>query len=221
MPLLSWRKWPRGTAAPAPDEASCQASASGDASAHVLITELLWHVKERERVARELEQEQRLAHSALGLPSCQRYPRLRTLLPTSELHQPEILCAQFAPTHAAIVLSRFREVLATNNVMPWELVSVFKRVLRDFLNQKKCDNYDYNVSVRPPQLRPMESWTSRYKMKQRYVTPTVPSCSEKTQRNEIPTVSGYVDRVMQRASSFPANWECPYHYQSPVRYQEA
>lgn len=110
---------------------------------------------------------------------------------------------------------RFREVLATNNIMPWELVSVFKRVLRDFLNQKKYDE-DNNPSVQPIQLQPMESWTSRYRMKQRFVTPAVPSCGENL-REEIPTISGYVDWAMRHSSSFTAkrDWDLSYYYEVP------
>ncbi|XP_053191567.1 protein RD3-like [Scomber japonicus] len=215
MPLFSWMKWSHETSVHAPDEASL--NAPGVVPSRMLIKELMWHVEEREHLARELEREHRLAYSALGLHWFQRYPRLRTLIPTSELHQLEFLCAQIPPIHAATVLSRFREVLATNNIMPWELASVFKRVLRDFLSQKEYDEED-SLSVEQAQLRPMESWTSRYKMKQRFVTPTVPNCGDHP-REEIPTISGYVDRAMRHSSSATINrdWDLPYYYPVPLR----
>ncbi|XP_056250026.1 protein RD3-like [Seriola aureovittata] len=216
MPLFSWMKWPHETRVQTQDEAP-PLKTSGVVPNRMLIRELLWHVEEREQLARELEREHRLAHSTMGLHWFQKYPRLRTLIPTSELHQLEFLCAQIPPIHAATVLSRFREVLATNNIRPWELASVFKQVLRDFLSQKQYDDED-DLSVQPTQLQPMEAWTSRYKMKQGFVTPTVPNCGDQP-REEIPTISGYVDRAMRHSSSFTANrdWDLPYYYPVPLR----
>ncbi|KAM4542412.1 protein RD3-like [Odontesthes bonariensis] len=216
MPLFSWMKWSHETREQTQDETP-SLNSSGVVPSRMLITELLWHVEERERLARELEREHRLAHSALGLRWFQKYPRLRTLIPSSELHQLEFLCAQIQPIHAAAVLSRFREVLATNNIRPWELASVFKQVLMDFLSQRYYDEED-DPSMQPKQFRPMEAWTSRYKMKQGFVTPTVPNCGEHL-REEIPTVSGYVDRAMRHSSSFITNrdWDLPYFYPTPLK----
>uniref|UniRef100_A0A3Q0T2V6 Protein RD3-like n=1 Tax=Amphilophus citrinellus TaxID=61819 RepID=A0A3Q0T2V6_AMPCI len=206
MPLFSWMKWSHETKVQAQDETP-SLKISGGLPSRTLITELLWHVEERERLARELEREHRLAHSALGLHWFQKYPRLRTLIPSSELQQLEFLCAQIPPIQAATVLSRFREVLATNNIRPWELASVFKQILKDFLSQKRYDEED-----------DLLAWTSRYKMKQGFVTPTVPNCGDHP-REEIPTVSGYVDRVMRHSGSFAANrdWDLPYYYPVPLR----
>ncbi|XP_071353656.1 protein RD3-like [Trachinotus anak] len=216
MPLFSWMKWSHETRVQTQDEGPPLKS-SGVVPNRMLIRELLWHVEEREQLARELEREHRLIHSTLGLHWFQKYPRLRTLIPTSELHQLEFLCAQIPPIHAATILSRFREVLATNNIRPWELASVFKQLLRDFLRQKQYDDED-DLSVQPAQLQPMEAWTSRYKMKQGFVTPTVPNCGDHP-REEIPTISGYVDRAMRHSSSFTANrdWDLPYYYPVPLR----
>lgn len=47
----------------------------------------------------------------MGVQWFQTYPRLQTLIPTSELYQLEFLCAQIPPIHAATVL--YRCVLAT------------------------------------------------------------------------------------------------------------
>lgn len=119
-------------------------------------------------------------------------------------------------------LCRFREVIATNNIRPWELASVFKQVLRDFLSQKEYDEDD-GLPVQPAQLQPMEAWTSHYKMRQAFVTPTVPNCGDHP-REEIPTISGYVDRVMRYSSSFAGSsrdWDLPYYYPVPVRPIEA
>lgn len=103
MPLFSWMKWPHETRVQA--EAPPLTS-SGVVPSRTLIRELLWHVEEHEQLARELEREHRLAHSTQGLHWFQKYPRLQTLIPTSELRQLEFLCAQIPPIHAATVLSR-------------------------------------------------------------------------------------------------------------------
>uniref|UniRef100_A0A668AAG1 Protein RD3-like n=1 Tax=Myripristis murdjan TaxID=586833 RepID=A0A668AAG1_9TELE len=196
MPLFGWMKWSQEAGVQAQDEAA-PLNTPGAVPSRMLIRELLWHVEERERLARELEREHRLAHSALGFHWFQKYPRLRTLIPTSELHQLECLCAQIPPVHTATVLSRFREVLATNNILPWELVYVFKQVLRDFLNKEDCEEEEELSS---------------------FVTPTVPNCGEQ-QREEIPTISGYVDRAMRRSSSFTAHRDCdlPDYYEVSLR----
>ncbi|XP_039992627.1 protein RD3-like [Xiphias gladius] len=213
MPLFNWMKWSHETRVQTQDEAQ-PLKTPGIVPSRMLIRELLWHVEEREQLARELEQDHRLS---LGLHWFQKYPRLRTLIPTAELHQLEFLCAQIPPLHAATVLSRFREVLATNNIRPWELACVFKQVLRDFLSQKQYDEED-DLSVQPAQLQPMEAWTSRYKMKQGFVTPAVPNCGDHS-REEIPTISGYVDRAMRHSSSSTANrdWDLPYYYPGPLK----
>ncbi|XP_028421201.1 protein RD3-like [Perca flavescens] len=206
MPLFSWMKWTHETRVQAQDEAPLKTS--GVLPSCMLIRELLWHVEERERLARE----------TMGLHWFQKYPSLRTLIPTSELHQLEFLCAQIPPSDAATILSRFREVLATNNIRPWELASVFKQVLRDFLSQKEYDE-DHNFLVQPAQLRPMEAWTSRYIMKQSFVTPTVANCGDQP-REEIPTISGYVDRAMRHSGSFEGSnrdWDLPYYYPVSLR----
>ncbi|XP_056151954.1 protein RD3-like [Lampris incognitus] len=211
MPLFSWMKWSHEAGEWAQED-GVSLNTPGVVPSRMLIRELLWHVEERERLARELEREHRLAHSTLGLHWFQKYPRLRTLIPTSELQQLECLCAQIPPIHTATVLSRFREVLATNSILPWELVYVFKQVLRDFLSREECEE-EVELSAPPTQLWPMEAWTNRYHMRQGFVTPTVPNCGEPP-REEIPTISGYVDRAMQRSRSKTTHrdWDLPYYY---------
>ncbi|XP_035467150.2 protein RD3-like [Scophthalmus maximus] len=208
MPLFSWMKWSHETRVQTQDE-EAPLKTTGVVPSRRLIRELLWHMEDREQLARELEREHRLANSSMGVQWFQTNPRLQTLIPTSELYQLEFLCAQIPPIHAATVLYRFREVLATNNIRPWELASVFKQVLRDFVNEED------DLSVQPAQLPPMEAWTSRYKIKQGFVTPTVPNCGDRP-REEIPTISGYVDRAMRHSSSFTANWDWDLPYYHPV-----
>ncbi|XP_035608084.1 protein RD3-like isoform X1 [Oncorhynchus keta] len=214
--IQDWMKWLRAEGEQAQDEGT-SAKSTGVLPSCTLIRELLWHVEERERLAREVEREHRLAHNTVGYPHwLQSYPRLRTLIPASERHQLERLCAQIQPIQTATVLSRFREVLASNNILPWELVYVFKQVLRDFLNKEEGEEEEEHLP-QPALLGPMEEWTNRYQMKQGFVTPTVPDCGEPL-REEIPTISGYVDRTMRGSSPFTAHrdWDLPYYYHHPV-----
>lgn len=104
MPLFSWMKWSRAEREKAQDEGA----STGVSPSCTLIRELLWHVEERECMAREVEQEHKLAHNTTGYPHwLQSYPRLRTLIPASEHRQLEHLCAQIHPMHTATVLSRY------------------------------------------------------------------------------------------------------------------
>lgn len=116
-----------------------------------------------------------------------------------------------------ISFHRFREVLATNNTRPWEIAPIFKQVLRDFLRQKQY-NEEGGLSVQPEQRQPMEVWTSRYRIKQGFVTPTVPNCRDHP-REEIPTISGSVDQAMRHSSSVTANRDrdLPYYYPVSLR----
>uniref|UniRef100_A0A4W5RSX4 Protein RD3-like n=1 Tax=Hucho hucho TaxID=62062 RepID=A0A4W5RSX4_9TELE len=217
MSLFSWMKWSRAEREQAQDEGA----STGGSPNCTLIRELLWHVEERECMAREVEQEHKLAHNSVGYPHwLQSYPRLRTLIPASEHRQLEHLCAKIQPMHTATVLSRFRDVLASNKILPWELVYVFKQVLRDFLNKEEGEEEDH--MPQPGLLVPMEAWTNRYQMKQGFVTPTVPDCGE-PQREEIPTISGYVDRTMRGSYPFTAHrvWDLPYYYPVPHNSTEA
>ncbi|XP_015229702.1 protein RD3-like [Cyprinodon tularosa] len=204
MPLFSWMKWLHQTKAQTEESLN----RTEVVPSHMLLAELLWHIEERERLARQLERENRLAHSALGLRWFQKHPRLQTLLSSSELHQLEFLCSQVPQIHTATVISRFREVLGTNDVRPWELASVFKHILIDFLNQREYSEED-SLS--------MAVWRSQCE-RQCFVTPITPQWGGQ-QREEIPTVSGYVDRAMRHSTSFTPSgvWDLPYYYPGPRR----
>lgn len=106
MSLFSWMKWSNEPTVQPQDEVTSRKT-SGVIASRILIRELLWHVEEHERLARDLEREQGSDHSAPGRHWLQRYPNLHTLISTSELRQLEFLCAQVPPIHAATVLSRY------------------------------------------------------------------------------------------------------------------
>lgn len=115
MPLFSWPKWTRDTSTQAENSSL---RCPGDRPQHELIRELLWHVQERECTARMLDLEHRLVHSIVDHPCFQRYPRWRTLIPTTELDQLELLCAGIPPVHAAAVLSRcFVDTIPSSQIL--------------------------------------------------------------------------------------------------------
>ncbi|TWW72097.1 protein RD3-like [Takifugu flavidus] len=210
--MFSWIKWPNESRAQSPHSRTLLKT-SGATASHILIRELLFHAEELQRL-RERKQ------GALGLSWFQKYPKFQTVLTTAEQQQLEFLCAQIPPAYAATVLSRFREVLAANTVRPWELPSVFKHVMKDILRQKEYDEEDI-LSWQAGQHQEMEAWTSCYRMKQGFLTSTVPNCDHP--REEIPTISGYVDWAMRQSSSFTGSsggWGPPYYshcYPVPLR----
>lgn len=102
-----------------------------------------------------------------------------------------------------LFVSRFREVLAENDVLPWEIVYIFKQVIKDFLTTIERENQAEQL---------VDAWNT--------------NCSEhfslhgdssnKSDKDEIPTVSSYVDKNTQ--SMFPTFshriWNLPYYYPS-------
>lgn len=96
---------------------------------------------------------------------------------------------------------RFREVLAENDVLPWEIVYIFKQVLKDFLSspdkgtQQEGPQHSWDTGCPPDSALPGES-------------------SKSPEKDEIPTISSYVDR--NNKNRFPACsyriWNLPYYY---------
>lgn len=98
--------------------------------------------------------------------------------------------------------SRFREVLAENDVLPWEIVYIFKQVLKDFLTTIERENQAEQL---------VDAWNTNCPEH----CPHGDS-SSKSDKDEIPTVSSYVDKNTQ--STFPTFshriWNLPYYYPS-------
>ncbi|CAH6853228.1 Rd3l [Phodopus roborovskii] len=113
MPLFSWMKWPK------PDPYKQAHYPGSHVATTTLLQELKWHLKERERLIPETGSEQREQRSGINY-SCLRGPHVA--IPAPEHRQLDVLCSQ-----------AFRELLAENDVLPWEIVYIFKQVLKDFL----------------------------------------------------------------------------------------
>lgn len=97
--MFSWIKWPNESRAHSRHSTSLL-KCPGTATSRMLIPELLFHAKEQERL-KEWKQ------GDPGHSWFHKYPKLQTIITTSELQQLEILCAQIPPSHAATVLSRY------------------------------------------------------------------------------------------------------------------
>lgn len=77
--------------------------------------------------------------------------------------------------------SRFREVLAENDVLPWEIVYIFKQVLKDFLSSADRGSQQEGLAEPRGTGCPARS--------------AVPGASSRPpDKDEIPTISSYVDR---------------------------
>lgn len=97
--MFSWIKWLNESRAQS-RHSTTQLKTSEAAASHMLIQEFLSDVERHERLRER-------TRSALGLPWFQKYPKLQTIITTSELQQLECLCAQIPPAHTDAVLSRY------------------------------------------------------------------------------------------------------------------
>uniref|UniRef100_A0A3B3TCW5 RD3 like n=2 Tax=Paramormyrops kingsleyae TaxID=1676925 RepID=A0A3B3TCW5_9TELE len=189
MPLFGWMKWTWGKA---------ESTEAGAESSCVLMRELLRYMEERQRLACDMERQHQQTQGMMGYRRVQSYPIPRPPIPPSERRALECLCAQIRPANTAAVLSRCHEVLTAHNILPWELVYVFKQVLRDFLDEE-------------------EEGTSRFQVKRGITVPTSANGSEPLCK-EIPTISSYVDKRMRgvRPYEAPRDWDLPYGYPGPI-----
>ncbi|XDV42001.1 hypothetical protein PO909_010760 [Leuciscus waleckii] len=146
----------------------------------MLLREMLWQLEQR---ALQVQNQYCISRGILGYRHAPAYPSLLALIPASEHRQLERLCGRIPPSHTAIVLSRLHDLLANNNIPPWELVGVFKQVLRDFLRRQEDGM----------QRRPVPSESGNH-------------------REEIPTISSYVDKHLRAACpySIHRDWSLPF-----------
>ncbi|XP_052391334.1 protein RD3-like isoform X2 [Carassius gibelio] len=103
----------------------------------MLLREMLWQLEQRALQVQEEEFQYCISRGILGYRHPPAYPSLLALIPAAEHRQLERLCGRIPPSHTAIVLSRLHDLMAHNDIPPWELVGVFKQVLRDFLRRQE------------------------------------------------------------------------------------
>ncbi|XP_076984514.1 protein RD3-like [Tamandua tetradactyla] len=195
MPLFGWMKRPKN------DSYKPTHYPGSDAVTKTLLRELKWHLKERERLIQEIENEQKVKKTGVDYNWLRNYQIPHTTIPATEQRQLEALCSQVQPCQTGTILSRFREVLAENDVLPWEIVYIFKQVLKDFLNS--TDNGSKLEGLENSQKTSVHS-----------VNPG--ECFRSSDKDEIPTISSYVDKTTN--SRFPTFshriWNLPYYYPS-------
>ncbi|XP_031211815.1 protein RD3-like [Mastomys coucha] len=193
MPLFSWVKWPKSYSY------KQTRYAGSEVVTKTLLRELKWHLKERERLIQEMENEQKVKRTGVDYNWLRSHQSPHTAIPVTEQRQLEALCSQVQPCQTGTVLSRFRELLAENDVLPWEIVYIFKQVLNDFLSSpdggQHAGLWGSDFTCPPILALPGES-------------------SERPDKDEIPTISSYVDRNAK--NRFPPCshrvWNLPYYY---------
>lgn len=141
--------------------------------------------------------------------------------------------------------TRFREVLATNEFLPWELVCVFKQILRDFLVREEEGSLrrlppprirlqsppPSHILISPPRPAPTQSASStNYRLsdsppRETSSPPPKPPGAEagEGRREEIPTISSYVDRHLSAVCPYAVqrDWSLPYCHSFPCDCPEA
>ncbi|XP_008574845.1 PREDICTED: protein RD3-like [Galeopterus variegatus] len=195
MPLFGWMKWPKN------DPYKPTHYPGSDVVTKTLLRELKWHLMERERLIQEIEDEQKVKKTGVDYNWLRNYQNPHSSIPATEQRQLEVLCSQVQPGQTGTILSRFREVLAENDVLPWEIVYIFKQVLKDFLSnsdngsQQEGLEDSGNTDCPIPAAIPGESYKSSGK-------------------DEIPTISSYVDKITKnRFPTFSYRvWNLPYYY---------
>nr|XP_033808802.1 protein RD3-like [Geotrypetes seraphini] len=194
MPFFSWIKWSKS----ASDKVTQYPDS--DTVTKTLLRELEWHLKERGRLIQEMEHEQMAQKADVDYNWLRNYSSLKPSIPVTEQRQLESLCAQIQPDHTGIVLSRFREVLAENNILPWEIVYIFKQVLKEFLATTEIGNQEVKL---------IDEWRARYSL--HITAPGESTCQ--TCKDEIPTVSSYVDKHTHSALQTFSHriWNLPYY----------
>ncbi|XP_005653597.1 protein RD3-like [Sus scrofa] len=175
MPLFGWMKWPKY------ESYKPTHYPDSDVVTKTLLRELKWHLKERERLLQEIENEEKVKKTGVDYNWLRNYQNPHATIPASEQRQLQVLCSQVQPCQTATILSRFREVLAENDVLPWEIVYIFKQVLKDFLSSADRGSQQEGLAEPRGTGCPARS--------------AVPGASSRPpDKDEIPTISSYVDR---------------------------
>nr|XP_056708149.1 protein RD3-like [Euleptes europaea]XP_056708150.1 protein RD3-like [Euleptes europaea]XP_056708151.1 protein RD3-like [Euleptes europaea] len=197
MPFFGWMKWPKNYSY------KTGQYPGSEVVMKTLLRELKWHLKERERLVQEIESDHGAQKTGTDYNWLKSYQTPQITIPATEQRQLEVLCSQIQPSQTGIILSRFREVLAENDVLPWEIVYTFKQVLKEFLA---------NLDKETPPDKLDDTWNTNCSVD--FAAPG--DGASKTDKEEIPTVSSYVDKHTQ--GMFPTFshriWNLPYYYPS-------
>uniref|UniRef100_A0A8C3W7Y7 RD3 like n=1 Tax=Catagonus wagneri TaxID=51154 RepID=A0A8C3W7Y7_9CETA len=197
MPLFGWMKWPKyDSYKPARDPDS-------EVVTKTLLRELKWQLKERERFLQEIENEQKVKKTGVDYNWLKNYQNPHAAIPATEQRQLEVLCSQVQPCQTGAILSRFREVLAESDVPPWEIVYILTQVVRDFLSSPDKGSQQECPAAARGSSRPGRSASPG-------------RSAGRPDKDEIPTVSSYVDRTTRSRLPTLSHriWNLPYYYPS-------
>lgn len=100
MPLFSWMKWPKY------DSYKPTHYPGSDVVTKTLLRELKWHLKERERLIQEIENEQKVKKTSVDYNWLRNHQNPHMTIPASEQRQLEALCSQVQPCQTGTILSR-------------------------------------------------------------------------------------------------------------------
>ncbi|XP_012601922.1 protein RD3-like [Microcebus murinus] len=197
MPLFGWMKWPKN------DSYKPTHCPGSDVVTKTLLRELKWHLKERERLIQEIENEQKVKKTGVDYNWLRYYQNPHTTIPVTEQRQLEVLCSQVQLCQTGTILSRFREVLAENDVLPWEIVYIFKQVLKDFLSSADQGHEQEDPGASQSTGCPAHSANPG-------------EGSRSPDKDEIPTISSYVDKNTKNRLPTLSHriWNLPYYYPS-------
>lgn len=100
MPLFGWMKWPKLN--------SYKSTRYPDSEVvtKTLLRELKWHLKERERLIQEIENEQKVKRTGVDYNCLRNYQNPHATIPATEQRQLEVLCSQVQPCQTGAILSR-------------------------------------------------------------------------------------------------------------------
>lgn len=100
MPLFGWMKWPKN------DSYKPTRYPESEVVTKTLLRELKWHLKERERLVQEIENEQKVPKTGPDYNWLKNYQNPQATIPATEQRQLEVLCSQIQPCQTGTVLSR-------------------------------------------------------------------------------------------------------------------
>lgn len=110
MPFFGWMKWPKY------DSYKSTHYPDSDVVTKTLLRELKWHLKERERLMQEIENEQKVKKTGVDYNWLRSYQHPHTAIPATEQRQLEVLCSQVQPCQTGTVLSRYNSTLSSPDV---------------------------------------------------------------------------------------------------------
>lgn len=99
MPLFGWMKWSKN------DSYKSARYPGSEVVTKTLLRELKWHLKERERLIQEIENEQKVQKTGMDY-NWLKNQNPQATIPATEQRQLEVLCSQIQPCQTGTVLSR-------------------------------------------------------------------------------------------------------------------